>query len=57
MLNLAAMLLKALSQPNKLVSTARKGERTQGSRSVDGALGIWDAEVFRSENNSSREGT
>lgn len=40
---------------NKLVSTARKGESTQGSRSADGALGIWDTEVSRRENNSSRE--
>lgn len=56
MLDLVAILLKALSQPNKLVSTARKGERTQGSGSADGALGIQDAEASRSENNSSREG-
>lgn len=40
---------------NKLVSTARKGERTQGSGSADGALGIWDAEVSRGENNSTTE--
>ncbi len=40
---------------NKLVSTARKGERTQGIGSADGALGVWDAEVSGREHNSSRE--
>lgn len=40
---------------NKLFSTARKGERTQGRGSADGASGIWEAEASRRENNSSRE--
>lgn len=40
---------------NKLFSTAREGERTLGRGSADGASGIWDAEVSRRENNSSRQ--
>lgn len=40
---------------NKLFSTAREGERTPGRGSADGASGIWDAEVSRRENNSSRQ--
>lgn len=40
---------------NKLFSTAREGESTQGRGSTDGASGIWDAEVSRRENISSRE--
>lgn len=40
---------------NELFSTARKGERTLGRGSADGASGIWDAEISRRENNSRRE--
>lgn len=40
---------------NKLFSTARKGERTLGRESADGASGILDAEVSKRENNSHRK--